>query len=285
MQKHKFINRVLYLLVAMVILFSAVPLKKVSAAKKTGWVKEGGYKYYYVKGKKATGFVDVDGKTYYFAVKGHATLPKGATLKGWYKISGDYYCFNRTYGYLEKNTKVDGIKVDGEGKAKDTKYNKKKINLMIRARKMVQSLTVPTDSRGQKRKKVFNYMIKVPYVGYHFLKNIRSKKDWDIIMANDILDENAHAMSGGECTAMSCALAYMLRECRYENVYVVDDDKTLTGDAHSWVELNGKVYDALFARTKGKSNYYNADYNHSGNGADLWPINKKNIVTGKTTSN
>ena len=80
---------------------------------------------------------------------------------------------------------------------------------------------------------------------------------------------------------MACALGYLLHECRYQTVYITDDDSTLCGDAHSWVEIDGKAFDPLFARTKGWSNYYNANYNHNGAGANLWAINRRDVSTGK----
>lgn len=269
------------LVVASVMAVSSVPAVNVHAAKKSGWIKKSGYKYYYAYGKMSTGFRYIDGETYYFVKKKHKKAPKGAMLKGWHKINGDYYFFNRKNGKMEKNRSVDGVKLIYDGTAKLTEYSESKIKTMIRARKLVNSLTNATDSKKTKRKKVFKYMTKVPYIGYHFLKNVRDKKDWDIIMANDVLDENAHATNGGECTAMACALGYLFHECGYKTVYITDDDKTLYGDAHSWVEINGKAFDPLFARTKGWSNYYNADYNHSGNGANLWAINRRNVSTGK----
>jgi len=279
--ENKLLKKVLCLVIAFVMGITLMPTTNVQAARKKGWVKEGGYKYYYVKGKKATGFKVINCKTYYFAKKGHANLPKGATVKGWYKIGGEYFYFDRVYGNMEYNKKVDGIQLTESGEADKTKYAVKKIKLMIRARKLVQSITKTTDSKKTKRKKVFTYMTKIPYIGYHFLKNVRNRKDWDILMANDILDDKAHDTNGGECTAMACALGYLLHECRYETVYITDDDSTLCGDAHSWVEIDGKAFDPLFARTKGWSNYYNANYNHNGHGANLWAINRRNVSTGK----
>lgn len=40
----------------------------------------------------------------------------------------------------------------------------------------------------------------------------------------------------------------MLHEAGYKTVYVAHDSE------HAWVELNGKVYDALFARAKTTKN-------------------------------
>lgn len=279
--KSTLIKNALCFVVASAMMVSAIPAVRVDAAKKNGWIKQGGYKYYYSNGVKATGFRNIDGYTYYFSKKAHGKAPKGVAIKGWHKIKGSYYYFDRTKGFMARGKKVDGIKVELDGTADETSYAVSKIETMMRARKLVKNITKPTDSRKTKRKKVFKYMTKVPYIGYHFLKNVRDQKDWDIIMANDVLDENAHATNGGECTAMACALGYLLHECGYKTVYITDDDSSLYGDAHSWVEIDGKAFDPLFARTKGWNNYYNASYNHNGSGANLWAINRRNVSTGK----
>lgn len=281
MRGKSLLKNVLSFVVAIAMIATAFPATSVEAKKLNGWVKSKGYRFYYENGVKATGFKVINGKTYYFLKKKGSSAPKGAAIKGWHKLYGNYYFFNRNKGFMEQDKKVDGVSINANGIAKPTAYNVSKIKTMIRARKLVKSLTKVTDSKKVKRKKVFKYMTKVPYIGYHFLKNVRNQKDWDIVMANDILDENAHATNGGECTAMACALGYLLHECGYKTVYITDDDSTLHGDAHSWVEINGKAFDPLFARTKGWNNYYNADYNHNGNGANLWAINKRNVSTGK----
>ena len=83
-------------------------------AKKTGWVKEGKWYFYYGKnGKKVTGWQKVNGKLYYFRKQADGDAPvgsratgfstvgkktfyfsnKGILQTGWKKISGKNYYF------------------------------------------------------------------------------------------------------------------------------------------------------------------------------------------------
>ena len=300
------LKRIVCLILAVMLMVAFVPSTQASAATKKGWVTSKGYKYYYLKtGKKATGVTKIGKYTYYFSTekktvtvngKKKTVAQKGSLLKGWYKIKSDYYYFDRSTGKMAKSKTVDGIEIKSNGKAKKTTYNKKKIALMIRSREMVEKITNVKDSKDAKRLKCFNYIKdtnNVPYIPYHFLKNVRSDKSWDIIMANDILDDTAHISAvtgknqpGGECTAMASAFAYLALECGYKTVYIVDDDKTLKGDNHTWVEIGGKVFDPLFARNSvhgGMDNNYNAAYRYDGNLAH-WAINKKNVSTGAVST-
>ena len=69
------------------------------------------------------------------------------------------------------------------------------------------------------------------------------------------------------CVSMSAALAFMLHECGYSTVYVAHDSE------HAWVELNGRVYDALFARAKDYNKYYNLSYSNF----SCHPVDKRKI--------
>lgn len=52
----------------------------------------------------------------------------------------------------------------------------------------------------------------------------------------------------------AAAVAFMFHECGYEEVYVACDT------SHAWVELEGRVYDPLFAEARGFNKYYNIPY-------------------------
>lgn len=216
-----------------------------------------GKKYYeYADGKKAKNkFVEIKGKTYYFG-------SNGAMVKGWLEKKGSYYYFDRSTGVQKKSGKVDGIKIGKSGKAQKSKYNKKKIAVMITARKMVNKITKVTDTKEQKLKKVFDWVLKHPYKRHRIFAQIKTQKGWEMDYANDIFKSG-----DGCCFSESCALAFMARECGYKEVYVCDD----TG--HAWVEIDGYVYDTLFAETKGYQKYYKSTYKK----AKLHLIEKKKI--------
>lgn len=181
---------------------------------------------------------------------------------GWVKDGKKYYYYDRSSGKQKKNKKVDGIKLNKDGSAKYTKYNYRKIKTMIEARKLVNKLTKKSDSKQTKLKKVFTYMKMVRYNKHHDFSKLKKKSDWEIIYANDIFYKG-----DGCCIAQSSALAFMAHECGYKTVYLCHD-----GD-HAWVEINGRVYDALLARIKNHNSYYNATYR----AANLGAVEKKKI--------
>ncbi|MCD7766423.1 MAG: hypothetical protein LUH53_07920 [Lachnospiraceae bacterium] len=216
---------------------------------KTGGIvtKSNGKKYYkYDSGSYAKSkFVTISGKTYYFDSKGVMTT-------GWAKISGSYYFFNRSTGVQQKSTTVDGIKLKSNGKATVNSSKKTFINTMITARKYMLANTKPTDSKATKLKKCFNWVLKHPYKRYRRLAEVRSTKNWICTYANDVFKKG-----NGCCVSEACAFAFMAHECGY-TAYVCDD----TG--HAWTEINGKVYDTLFAEAKSFSKYYGSTYKTAG---------------------
>ncbi len=90
-------------------------LKKESS-NKNGWITEGGQKYYYVNGEKASGWKTIGGKRYYFIA------PDYHMHTGWLSFGSTYYymmsdghmhtgwlSFGSTYYYLNSN----GVRVTG----------------------------------------------------------------------------------------------------------------------------------------------------------------------------
>ena len=216
-----------------------------------------GRKYYKYSNEKLAKnqFVNVKNKTYYFD-------KQGVMVTGWKKKSNKYYYFDRNTGVQKKDCKIDGISLKENGEASVNKQNKKKIELMITARKQMQKITKPTDSKSQKLKKVFNWVLKHPYRRYRILHKAKSSKGWEVTFANDVFKKG-----NGCCVSEACAFAFLAKECGYKKVYICDD----TG--HAWTEINGRVYDTLFAETKGFDSYYNSTYAK----AKLHRSNKKKI--------
>lgn len=210
--------------------------------------KNKGKSYYkYEDGKLAKKkFVTVGKNTYYFN-------KKGVMEKGWMKKKGNYYYFDRQTGKQIFNCKVDGIKIRKDGTAKLSTYTKNKIDTMITAKKIMQANTKTTDSKQKKLKKVFNWVLKHPYKRYRTLQSVQSKKGWEITFANDVYKKGQ-----GCCVSEASAFAFLAHECGYKNVYICDD----TG--HAWTEINGRVYDTLFAEAKNYNKYYNSSYGAAG---------------------
>lgn len=232
--------------------------KKVNKKKKgkTGFVTKDGKKYYLKSGKKLKSIILETKKYKYLLDK------NGVVVTGWKQYKGKYYYFDRTSGKMAIKKKIDGISLDKYGRAKKNKLNAAKINTMIKARKTVNKVCKVSDTKDQKLRKCFDYIAKVPYRRYRFLKPIYHKKGWESTFADDVFDKGS-----GCCVSMSAALAFMLHECGYSTVYVVHDSE------HAWVELNGRVYDALFARAKDYNKYYNLSYGNF----SCHPVDKRKI--------
>lgn len=216
-----------------------------------GWKTDGSY--YYLDGKKAKNtFVKSFRKTYYVG-------GDGIRYTGWIKIGKDYYYLKRTNGVQVKDSIVDGIPVDRDGKAEKSSYNNEKIETMMRARAIMQEATAVTDTKEQKLQKVFQWVLQHPYRQYRKLRNARNTSGWEMTFAND------EFLKGyGCCVSEACAFSFLAHECGYKTVYICDD----TG--HAWTEINGRVYDTLFAEAKDYNRYYNSSYAD----AKLWVVNK-----------
>lgn len=234
---------------------------KQTSAKKTNKttgkiVTKKGKKYYvYANKTKAKNcFIEIKGKTYYFG-------EKGVMEKGWMKKGSDYYYFDRSTGVQKKKGTVDGIKIKKDGKAKKTSYSKRKITTMIKAKEIMNKVTKTTDTKKQKLRKVFNWVLKHPYTRYRTIASARKKKGWEMTFANDVYKKGK-----GCCVSEACAFAFLAHECGYTS-YVCDD----TG--HAWTEINGRVYDTLFAEAQSYSRYYGTSYRTAG----LYRVHKLKI--------
>ncbi len=217
-----------------------------------------GYKKYkYSDGTYAKStFVSIESKKYYFGSDKIMTT-------GWAKISGSYYYFNRTSGVMQKDTTVDGIKLKSSGKASASTDEKTRIKTMIKARAIYLEVTNPTDSKSTKLKKCFKWTMSCTYKRYRVLSAGKSSypDTWTCVFANDCFDTKK-----GCCISEACAFAFLANECGY-TAYVCDD----TG--HGWCEINGLVYDTLFAEAKSFKKYYGRSYSVAG----LHRVNKTSL--------
>lgn len=205
--------------------------------------------------KPANEFLTESGSTYYVGKDGKAVC-------GWRKIGGEYYYFDRETGKMSSGGKVDSIKINKNGTAVQTEANVKKIRTMMKARAVMEQVTNASDSKSQKIEKCFRWIFQFPYRRYRRLKPIYRQPGWEVTFANDIFDHHQ-----GCCVSEASAAAFLFHECGYETVYVACD----TG--HAWVELNGRVYDPLFAEARGFSQYYNVPYA----GYGMRPVEKRKI--------
>lgn len=259
MKKKRYFHIFLLPLLILCIFVSAVPIQTNAAVKKetnrkAAWVKKNSKYYYYnEKGKKITGLKEIKNKYYYLD-------KKGVQHVGWQKIKGNYYFFkisNGKNGYMLKNTKVDGVTLKKTGKAKLTTDSKAKLNVLIKANKIVEKVTKPAMTKAQKLRKCFDYSLK--HFQYRGSPRFYPKKHWDRSYALDMFDRG-----GGNCYAYGAAFAYLANAIGYTKVAAI------SSGGHGWAEVNGKVYDPswhLVAQRQGRNiSYYGMSYNLSGVG-------------------
>ncbi len=179
---------------------------------------------------------------------------KGVISFGGRKIKGHYYFFDRKSGKMIYNGKADNINITKEGIAKETKQNVSRINAYLEAQKVVQAVSKPSDSRSKKLYKSYLWMKKFPYRQYRSMQAAKKKypDDWDVVFANDIFKKHK-----GCCASESCAFAYIAKTCGYEKVTICSDRGRLI---HVWVDIDGRLYDPLFAESRGFKKNYNAKY-------------------------
>ncbi|MBO4863459.1 MAG: TIGR01212 family radical SAM protein [Eubacterium sp.] len=173
---------------------------------------------------------------------------KGRLDRGWYKLNGQYYYFDRSTGRLAISKTVDGIKIGKYGVVKKGETISR-VKTYIKARKVVRSITDPTDSKSTKLYKCFKWVEGFNYWQYRkFMTGYNEHpKDWDSVFADDIFDNHQ-----GCCVSEAAALTYLARECGYDNVYICSDS------GHGWAEIDGGLYDPLFAEAKNFNQYYNS---------------------------
>ena len=210
------------------------------------FVKKKGLKYFK---KKKGGYA----KNMFFTYRKNVyrVNKKGVVVKGWMKYKGNYYFFDRKSGKMKIGGKADNFKISRYGVFKDNKYNLERVNVYLLAQKVMEKYTKPTDSKSDKLYKCYKWLAKYPYMEFRKVRYTKKKhpKDWDIIYARDIFDRHK-----GCCASEAAAFAYLAKTCGYKNVKICSD----TG--HCWVDIDGKLYDPLFAEDRGFSKNYNATY-------------------------
>ncbi len=212
---------------------------------RTGYKNVNGTDIYYVNGVIANGFADIGSDTYYFI--------NGVMQYSWNYINGNYYFLDRSTGKLARNTTIDGLTVDKDGKAVQTAYSLEKIKTLIKAKIIVDELTEPTDTVAQKKQKCFEWVMTCPYRQYRKVGASMKTSGWEMLFANDIF-----VNGNGCCGSTSAAFAFLAVECGCTDVYFCDDGVSTGG--HAWVTMEGnnRVYDIIFAKSKGFDSNYDA---------------------------
>lgn len=219
---------------------------KADGSVRKGWQKFSyGTSYFGADGAIRKGVQTIGKKTYVFSDRG--ILLKGTQKRG-----------NTTY-YLTDRGSVNVKKVSSGGKTtyydaagkKMSSLKVQEFETLLRAKAIVAKITNGSMSQEQKLKACFDWVIAKPYVTRRKFSN---DAGWPALYADDHF-----ILGGGNCEADASAFAYMAKALGYTKVYVCTDSEG-RGLPHSWAEINGLVYDPLFAEAKNYNRYYGATY-------------------------
>lgn len=224
------------------------------------------------------------------ATKTSASTTKKTSIKGWYKLktggmryfkNGKYltgchkigkyvYLFNE-YGFkMTKNTTYRGTRyfiddyahVTGWRKGSAFYYNNGKrmsqnkaldCRAYQNARDVVNSVTRKGMSKSQKLEACFRWVMSKYY--FTWRRFDQGGAVWYAVQANDHFERGC-----GDCIADASAFAYLAKALGYKNVYICADGKRSDDNSHAWTEINGRVYDPLFAEAKSYSRNYGVRY-------------------------
>ena len=265
--------------------YSYKPKKTKKLSKETLYVKGKAYNGYYLDDKNEMYSVKKGTLTLVTGVMGKETKYYSYQLEKTEKLSGDTlyvdgkvysgYCLgndNKMYtvsndtctpvnamlsagtayynGNENKMLTLPGQMIYVYGKAMEW-MNLDQMATLQKAQAVVQSVSEPADSKSEKLYKCFLWMKKFPYVQYRTMSEAYANGpwSWDVVFANDIFDKFS-----GCCASGACAFAYMAKACGYENVTICSDTK------HAWVDIDGRLYDPLFAKDRDFSKNYDAEY-------------------------
>ena len=215
-----------------------------------GWKKDAnGTSYFQSNGVRASGLTQIDGKYYYFDSNGFMKT-------GTFQEGGNTYYMTED-GVLEvwktKNTYYDS------SNKKMTTIQAEDFETLQRAKKIAAEITNSSMSQAQKLRKCFDWVKAKPYMTRRKFNNAPG---WPALYANDHF-----IYVSGNCQSDAAAFAYLAKALGYTDVYVCADS-TGWGLPHSWTEINGLVYDPLFAEAKGFSQNYGVRYGVY----KLWPV-------------
>ncbi len=256
------------LIIAMIILTVCFGTAGVQAKSlKNKWVHVGSqYKFYNKYEKPMWGIHTINGKQYYFNNKRNQET-------GWVKYKDGYYFFRqkrKSGGYMLTNTKVDGVSLGADGKAViSSSAVQRKLNVMVKAAQVVNSLTNPDQKMCTKRRIMFEYT-KTHYTVSAIPDLFTGVSDWDVAYAEWMLSRGY-----GDCYAFAGVFAYFVNAIGYANPLMVGSG------GHAWVEQKGLFYDPNWATEIGSEACYAVPRALSGvNGRPDWANNgtyKKNI--------
>ena len=214
------------------------------------WKKIKGKKYYFTKsGARAEGVTKIGKKYYYFS-------SRGIRMTGFFKDGNGYYLTNYANSKPNLVAYRKGNKYYYANGKTMSAADKNEFYTLIRAYKIVQSITTESMSMSEKRLAAFKWVMK-KYYAFHRAWSF-SRESWPAVYALDHFDNK-----GGDCHSDAAAFAYLAFIIGYKNVVVCTDYGTGTENNHAWCAIDGRMYDPLFAETKSFSTYYNGPHQYA----------------------
>lgn len=208
-----------------------------------------GKAYFTAKGCRAFGEVKIGKTLYFFNSKGYLVTGKTTATSGdmtYYldgngvvemkkKQTGSAYLYYNPSGSVMSNVQVDEYMT------------------LVTARRIAAENTNASMSDEEKLLACFKW-VAVKY--YRDRRRFSNFEGWPTVYANDI-----YTYGNGDCHSFASAFAYLAKALGYKNIYVCTDAPGNHGEGHSWCEINGKVYDPLFADgRKDYVTYYAGSY-------------------------
>ena len=225
------------------------------------WEKsKDGYRYRISDDQYAQGITSIGKKKYYFNRDNFQRT-------GWRKIEGSYYYFKNVQGkngYMIKDYTIDGIRLNKNGKAVINSRNKKRLKVLVKAAKIVDTCTTPFMSVSDKTRKVYQYVR--DNCSVFKVKDYASEysKDYPSLYA-DVL----FSREGGDCYAYAAGLAFLMNAAGNHHVNFVHSGY------HAWVQLKGYIYDVYWERQLEINCYKNSKSKSSTGGRPAWKGNDK----------
>lgn len=244
-------------LLLLILLFLILFVIGAQAAPAKGWVKIKNKCYYYENNKPVTGLYKIGTKEYFFD-------SKGVQKTSWRKVGKNYYCFaslEKENGFMLKNMKKNGIYLGDDGKARlSSDRARKKAALMVRVSDFLDHIITNNkkefSSRRDKLKECYDYLRK--NYPYRFVSHFRENDpNWDLWSVEALLKRGY-----ADCHPFACTFAYLANALGYSDVKIHSWHTLKYGNTgHSWVILNGDVYDVSLGRHN-KSSYalFGMDY-------------------------
>lgn len=206
--------------------------------------------YYTINGKVQKRLVTIGKKSYYFSAR------KGIQRTGWRHIGNYYYYFRQVPGkggYMLKNCRVDGIKLNKKGRAVVKSADAlRKVSTMQKYQKWSDGFIRCGMSDAEKLYACLNQLRSFHYRNEPDNFSV-GQGNWDVICAEQILQRKEGYWPTAECYRFACGFCYLA------NAVGLRDVRICAIPGHGWSMINGVVYDATRVINRGSMVWFPVD--------------------------